>query len=244
MKNRILNFNGINFYEGDYNLIINKLNTNKGYLVIPAASSLSSINKNKVYKNALKNSTVAIFDSGFFCFCLILLKFKIFKKFSGYKFIKNFLNDKKNKKKKILSLDPSIKESRLNYSLLKYKKFKFVKNYVCPIYNPYKTEDINLINLIKKYRPEIILINIAGGVQEPLALYIKKKINFKTLSICSGAAISFMTGAQAPINDTIDNFYLGWFFRLLYNPSSIIRVFSSFRLFQIIFNSKLKIRYT
>jgi len=101
-----------------------------------------------------------------------------------------------------------------------------------------------LINLIKKYRPEIILINIAGGVQEPLAFYIKKKINFKTLSICSGAAISFMTGVQAPINDTIDNFYLGWFFRLLYNPSSIIRVFSSFRLFQIIFNSKLKIRYT
>jgi UDP-N-acetyl-D-mannosaminuronic acid transferase (WecB/TagA/CpsF family) len=243
MKNRILDFKGINFYDADYNFVIKKIITNKGYLVIPAASSLSSIVRMPIYKKALKNSEVAIFDSGFFCFCLMFLKFKIFKKFSGYKFMKYFLLDKKMKKKKILSLDPTLKDSELNYSYLKSRKFKFVKNYTCPMYNPYRIEDKQLINLIKKYKPNIILINIAGGVQEPLAMYIENKLNFRITSICSGAAISFFTGTQAPINDIIDNLYLGWFARLLYKPQSIIRIISSLSLFKIVHIYKVKIKY-
>ena len=39
---------------------------NGGYLVAPAASALAKIKKNKLYHNALINSKIAIFDSGFF----------------------------------------------------------------------------------------------------------------------------------------------------------------------------------
>ena len=51
-----------------------------------------------------------------------------------------------------------------------------------------------------------------------MGLYLKKKLNFKTTILCTGGAISFFTGDQAPINNFIDRFYLGWLIRLIFNP--------------------------
>lgn len=85
MKNkepiRILDFFGITFYEIDYYKIIKILKKSKGYLVAPAASALSQIKNNEVFHISLKKSRIAIFDSGFFCICLILLKGVSFKSF-------------------------------------------------------------------------------------------------------------------------------------------------------------------
>jgi len=242
MNNKFLIFNKIKFLDANYDFFIKSLKKDGGYLVMPAASSLSEINNNIIYKKALTESTFAIFDSGFFCFCLLVLKFKKFRKFSGYKFIKSFLNDNKNKNSKILLLDPNQIESRKNYLLMKKKKFKYIKNYLCPIYNSANIEDKKLITLINKYKPNFIIINIAGGIQEPLALYIKKNTHFKLISICSGAAIAFLTGAQAPINDLIDKYYLGWLFRIICRPQNILRVIFSLRLIFIVLKSKITIQ--
>src|SRR5210317_1702907 len=80
--------------------------------------------------------------------------------------------------------------------------------------------DLNskLLKKISESKPNFILINLAGGIQEVLGLYLKKNLKFKTSIICTGGAISFFTGDQAPINDLIDKFYLGWLVRLVFNP--------------------------
>jgi UDP-N-acetyl-D-mannosaminuronic acid transferase (WecB/TagA/CpsF family) len=245
MNVRILNFKGIKFYEADYNYIINGLKKKGGYLVIPAASAMVEAIKNKKKFNALKKSTYAIFDSGFFCFCLSLTKFEYFKKFSGYKFLKSFINDNKNKNKKILSLDSSIIDLELNQKFLTKKGFKLIKNYLCPFYSKNKIIDKKLIKIINRYKPEFIISNIGGGTQESLALYILSKINFKSSIICSGAALAFLTGAQAPITDIIDKLYLGWLTRLAYNPRLyFFRIMKSFGLFKIVLFTKIKILNT
>jgi N-acetylglucosaminyldiphosphoundecaprenol N-acetyl-beta-D-mannosaminyltransferase len=241
MKIKILKFFGIKFYDIDYKTCLDLLNAKKGYIVMPAASSLSQINNNIIYRKSLQQSTVAIFDSGFFCLCLTFIKFLKFRKFSGYKFLNFFLNDENLKKKKILSLDPSEIDMKLNKYYIKSKKFKLLRNYICPIYNKKKIVDINLLNLINKYKPDYVIINIAGEVQEPLALYIKNNSSCRPVSICTGAAISFFTGSQAKVTDFIDNFYLGWFARILHNPKYIIRIFQSIKLIRIIFFSKVKV---
>jgi len=231
MTSKILKFKGINFIDSNYNYLIDFLIKKKGYLVAPAASSLAQLNNNIIYRKSLQQSTVAIFDSGFFCLCLLLIKFFKFRKFSGYKFLKFFLNDKNLKKKKILSLDPSENDMKLNNYYIKSKKFKLLRNYICPIYNKKKIVDINLLNLINKYKPDFVIINIAGEVQEPLALYIKNNSSCRSVSICTGAAISFFTGSQAKITDFVDTIYLGWF----------IRIFKATKLIMIIFFSKIKV---
>lgn len=242
MNERILIFRKIKFYDVSYGFVIKHLKKSGGYLVMPAASSLSQIDKNHNYTTSLKKSAFAIFDSGFFCFCLIILKLKKFNKFSGYKFVKNFLEDNSNKNDKILLLDPDRFESKKNYLLMKKHKFKYIKQYVCPIYNRTNFKDKKLLILIKKYKPKMILINIAGGVQEPLALFIKKNIRFKICTICSGAAIAFFTGVQAPINYLIDKYYLGWLLRIIYNPKNFIRIIFSLRLLYIVLKTKVVVK--
>lgn len=232
MKQKFFYFQNIRFFYNNYREIISIIDKNGGYLVAPAASALSEINRNKIYYNSLLKSNVAILDSGFFCI-LVRLFYKIkISKFSGYKFLKLLLNDKKIKKKKILLINPSKIDTELNENLLKKFNFKNYKSYEAPNFNLKKNiKDEKLLKIIRKIKPNYILINIGGLKQEPLALYIKENINFKISIFCTGAAIAFLTKKQAPINDIIDKFYLGWAIRLLFNPlSTYKRFFKSFLL--------------
>ena len=74
MINKILTFKKIKFYDFPYQKVKKMLFQKKGYLVIPAASSLVQIKRNNKYFQALKKSTIAIFDSGYFCLCLFFLR--------------------------------------------------------------------------------------------------------------------------------------------------------------------------
>lgn len=240
---KILNFLGIKFYDADYQNILDILLKGRKYLVIPAAYALVRSYYFKKELKALQKSSVAIFDSGFFCFCLFLFKNIRVSKFSGYKFLNIFLNDKRIKSKKILSLDPSIEDLKHNKKYLQLKKFKFVKNYLCPIYSEKLIQDKKLIKIINKYKPEFIISNIAGGKQESLAYYIIRNTSVHTSVICSGAAIAFLTGRQAPINNIIDNSYLGWLVRLIFNPNLYYnRIIKSFELASIVYKNKVHLK--
>ena len=95
---------------------------------------------------------------------------------------------------------------------------KKIYNYLAPNYKIKNLSDEKLLNQIRKIRPDFILTNIGGGRQEILGLYLKSNLKIKTTILCTGAAISFFTKDQAPINSFIDKFYLGWFVRLMFNP--------------------------
>ena len=99
-----------------------------------------------------------------------------------------------------------------------------------------------LLNIIKKIKPDYILLNIGGGTQEILGLYLKNNIHFKCTIICSGAAISFFTGDQAPMNVFFDKIYLGWLIRIIFNPRVFLpRYLKSIKLINIVLNNNIKI---
>ena len=72
MKNNIIIYKGIKFYNYSFTKIVSKIDKG-GYLVAPAASALSSITDNREYYESLKKSDIAIFDSGFFCILLRII---------------------------------------------------------------------------------------------------------------------------------------------------------------------------
>ena len=220
MNDHIIIFKEIKFYNMNFDDLLSVINEG-GYLVAPAASALTNIDNDKNYHNALIKSDIAIFDSGFFCILLRIFKNKKVKKTSGYLFLKKFLNINFDKETMILSIDPNEEESKANIEYFKNKNVQNFKNYVAPYYND-NIEDQNLLDVIKKNNPRYIIINLGGGIQEPLALYIKNNINFKCSILCTGAAISFLTKKQAPINDIVDKLYLGWLWRTLYNPRKFL----------------------
>ena len=226
-------FKEIKFYSGDYDQI--KYEFDKGgVLVAPAASALANIDTDKQYYSSLKNSKIAILDSGFFCILIRIFRFQKVKKLSGFLFLKTFLDNFKNHQK-ILFIDPSRKSNILNIKFLKSKKIINFKTYIAPNYNK-KFFDLKLLNLINNYKPKYIVINIGGGSQEPLAIYINKNIKYNASIMCTGAALAFMTGEQAPINKFIDKIYLGWLTRIIWNPKLYLgRILKSFKIIKFFF---------
>lgn len=229
-----------NLNHNDFNKIINK----KGYFTFPSGPGLASINSSKDYLFSLQKSDLVFFDSGFFVILLKILKGINVNKFSGYKFIELFLKYlKKNNKKIILSIDPNKNFSNSNKNYLKKIGVKNIINFVAPKYNQKKIRDAKLVQLANKIKPHFILNNIGGGTQEILGLYLKKNIKFKTTILCTGGAISFFTGDQAPINSLIDRLYLGWLVRLIFNPFIFFkRYLVALRLIPLVLFNKVEIK--
>ena len=231
----------ISFKDHEFKNIINKM----GLFLFPAAPALASIEDKKRYFISLKKADFVFLDSSFFVILLRIFKNLKVIRFSGYKFLKLFFSYlKKNKKTSIFLIDPDINKSKNNYKFIKKigLKQKNINSYIAPFYNFKSIKDKNLLIKIKKYKPNIILINIGGGTQEILGLYLKNNINHKCKIICTGAAISFFTKDQFPINDFIDQYYLGWFVRSIYSPFTFPkRLFYALKLVKIVLKSKITI---
>ena len=211
-------FKKIKFYNIDFR-DFKKYIIKKGLFVFPAGPALVNIEKSNKYYESIKKADYVFFDSGFFVLLLKIFKNINVDKFSGYKFL-NFFFDylKENRDKTVFCIDPNRKFSQSNKIFLKKLGIKKVHSYLAPRYNPSNLSDKKLLTLLRKKKPSFILTNIGGGTQEILGLYLKKKLKFKTTILCTGGAISFFTGDQAPINNFIDKFYLGWLMRLIFNP--------------------------
>ena len=232
-----ISFNNLNYKNFDKFII------KKGLFVFPAGPALVNIEKSKKYYESIKKADLVFFDSGFFVLLLKIFKNIGVDKFSGYKFLRLFFDYlKKNKNKKVFCIDPNLKFSKSNKIFLKNLGLKKIYNYLAPKYQAKSLSDKKLLKKIKKIKPDFIMTNIGGGTQEILGLYLKKNLKFKTTILCTGAAISFFTKDQAPINSLIDRLYLGWFIRLIFNPFVFTeRYLYSLRLIPMLISSKIKI---
>jgi N-acetylglucosaminyldiphosphoundecaprenol N-acetyl-beta-D-mannosaminyltransferase len=239
-----IKFKGIifkNFQDKNFKKIIKK----KGLFLFPSGPGLSSIEKEIPYLKALKNADYNFFDSGYFVLLLKYFKKIDVNKFSGYLFIKLFLEYiKKNNNKKLFLVDPNIRLSVSNTKL--FNKLgvskKNINNYIAPHYDSKSISDKRLLNIVKNIKPDYILLNIGGGTQEILGLYLKDNINFKCTIMCTGAAISFFTGDQAPINVFFDKIYLGWLIRIIFNPIVFLpRYLKTLKLINIVLNNNIKV---
>ena len=229
-------FNNIN--HKDFSKIISK----NGLYTFPSGPGIASINSNKKYYNSLKKSDLVFFDSGFFVLLLKIFKNINVQKFSGFKFLGMFFDYiKKNNNKKIFCIDPNINYSRSNKKYVKGLGIKKLYNYIAPKYKTKNLHDVYLLKILKKFKPDYIIVNIGGGIQEILGLYIKENYKKKTSILCTGAAISFYTKDQAPINIFIDKYYLGWLVRLIFNPAIFFKKYIiGLKLIPMVFFDKIK----
>ena len=235
-------FKKITFNNLDYKKF-NKIISKKGFFVFPAGPALATIQNSNIYHKAIQKADLVFFDSGFFVLLLKIFKNIDVDKFSGFKFLNLFFAYlKKNKKTSVLCIDPNSKFSKSNKSYFKKLGIKKTYNFLAPKYDPNNLSDKKLLKLINKIKPNFILTNIGGGTQEVLGLYLKKNLKFRTTILCTGGAISFFTGDQAPINTFVDKFYLGWLVRLIFNPITFLkRYIIGLKLIPMVIFSKIKI---
>lgn len=79
--------------------------------------------------------------------------------------------------------------------------------------------DPALVALLEAKRPEVVVLNVGGGTQEPLGWHLRQALSYRPTILCTGAAIAFLTGQQAAIPVWADYLYLGWLLRILSSPS-------------------------
>ncbi|MEA3438521.1 MAG: WecB/TagA/CpsF family glycosyltransferase, partial [Thermodesulfobacteriota bacterium] len=97
-----------------------------------------------------------------------------------------------------------------------------------------------LLDIIKKKKPQYIVINLGGGVQERLGLYLKNHLSYSPGIICTGAAIAFLTGRQANIPNFAEKLHLAWLYRCFENPKKFFpRYLKGFLLLPLLLKEKI-----
>ena len=238
---KLIEFFTIKFHNFSFYEIQAKFNE-KCLICAPSGPGLSDLENDIEYKNALIDSDVNIFDSGIFVIFLRLVKIKV-NKYSGYLFLKDIINYMVNKKiNNYLFIDPSIEESKKNKEYMTVLIPSNIKAYIAPFYKK-NTDDYKLLHIIKTKKPRVIVINLGGGIQERLGAFIKKNIDYPAIIVCTGAAVSFLTKTQAPINNFVDKYFMGWLWRCFYNPKFFVpRYFKAIRFIPFFFCNKKTIK--
>lgn len=238
-----INILEINFFNGEIKTIFNFLNKNGGLMTVPAAPALVTINDDLNYLIALQKSDIVIPDSGYMVLIWNLISKHKLNKISGLAFINFFIKQSATiNNGGLFLINPSLQDGDSNVSYLKQQGIHLTteNSYLAPFYNGIIEDDV-LIKILEKQKPKWILINIGGGTQEKLGLYIKENISYKPSIVCTGAAIAFKTGRQAKIPNWMDKLYLGWLSRCISNPKMYIpRYLKGFKLIIHILKFKLK----
>ena len=198
----------------------------------PAAPGLAhNLNDDAFYRNALQSADVLLPDSGL----MVLLWNRILpdgalpiQRISGLEFLHQFLKSPITRKalEKSFWIMPNEQESILNQKWLENEigiKISSPNLYIAPHYSPTgPIEDNELVEKVNQSQPNIVLINIGGGIQERLGAYLRQQLSPTPAILCCGAAIAFLAGGQTSIPGWADKMKLGWFLRCLSKPGSYI----------------------
>lgn len=193
-----------------------------GLVVVPAAPALVEMPDDPDYCEALLQSDLAITDSGFMVLVWRFTGGKALTRVSGLEYLKILLERPQVRKPgAVLYIMPTKGSRDKCLAYLQSIGIKATEDdcYLAPMYPKGRINDPALIELIKRKRPDHIILGLGGGTQERLGLHIKQGLDYKPGIHCIGAAIGFLSGDQVPIPAWADWLFLGWAFRIASKPS-------------------------
>lgn len=228
---------GVTFFNGSPEEAVKKIKTG-GYVVVPAAPALVTMPHDSLYTKALVKSDMAIADSRYMTTLWLLFRGKRLRRISGLTFLMQFLKLPDLKMHGSLFLvNPNDEEAFANKSYLESQGIYISDgfSYIAPMYGR-DIKDQLLVNKLERLKPQYILLNIGGGQQEKLALYLIENLSYKPSIVCTGAAIAFLSGKQASIPTWVDRVGLGWLWRCFENPRKFVpRYLSALSLAKLMF---------
>jgi len=212
-----------------------------GLLVAPSGPGLAGdLVDSPIYRNALKEADLVLADSGLLCLWTKYFTKSSVRRISGLLFLKNLLDGNKWVQDKTLWVMPTAGESEASMQWLKDRFPEAPENravYLAPIYaKAGEISDDELLAKIEKSKPKYVFIQLGGGTQERLGLFLKQKLSYKPAIICTGAALAFLSGQQAKIPMWADHLFIGWFLRCFNQPKTFIpRYLKAFKLIYLLF---------
>jgi UDP-N-acetyl-D-mannosaminuronic acid transferase (WecB/TagA/CpsF family) len=224
-----------------------QLSLRGGLVVVPAAPPLAQdLLSSPAYRNALLRGDFVLPDSGAMVLGWNLrsgfARSRRMARLSGLKFLIALLEEMRRRPDlSSFWVMPSAEDLETNLRWLRTHGFPSLNAehcYVAPTYSGRvngRVEDTHLLERLEASRPDIVVINLGGGTQELLGVYLKESLSYSPTIVCTGAAIAFLTGRQARIPHWADRLYLGWAFRIAREPGKFgPRYLGAFRLFLLL----------
>ena len=235
-KERVL---GIDFFNGTCQAACEQAEQG-GLVLAPSGPGLAGdLTRSAIYREAVQEADLVLADSGLLCLWAKYLSGKKIQRVSGLLFLQNLLERKKWVRSSSLWVMPDQKQSDANVRWMRKAYAGELSNcevYISPMYPANgRIIDQDLLRKIEEVRPRYIFIQIGGGTQERLGLYLKKNLSFSPVILCTGAALAFLSGQQVKIPRWADYFFLGWLLRCIYNPAVFVpRYLKAFKLIYLL----------
>lgn len=226
---------GVSFYNGNLSDAC-KMAKKGGLITAPSGPGLAQdLTGCAEYRRALELSDLVLADSGLLCLWKKWIEKKPLARISGLLFLQGILSSIDWKKKDMFWVMPDEDQAEANRGWITKTYGVDLSNssiYIAPQYmKKGRVSDPSLLAHIEDKRPNSVFIQVGGGVQERLGLFLKENLSYTPSIFCTGAALAFLSGKQASIPRWADSFYLGWFLRCLHRPRIFIpRYLKAFRL--------------
>jgi N-acetylglucosaminyldiphosphoundecaprenol N-acetyl-beta-D-mannosaminyltransferase len=211
----------LNFYQQSFETLLKDL-AMPCLVMAPATAALIHIHNNPAYYQALSRADILLPDGGLMMLLWNSTHIQWGKRLSGYKCMQAYFKVLTfEASKAVFYILPSEFEKQLCIKWLDQNHFCSMPDrlYVAPHYNKCAVEDPSLVSILNQAQPSAIIIALGGGTQELLGAYLTDTIQTKATILCTGAALSFLTGGQKRIPNWVDTLYLGWLWRCLCKPS-------------------------
>ena len=229
---------GVDFFSESFSELISKAQRG-GLVLAPSGPGMASDLPNcEFYRKALDKADLILPDSGLMCLWQNLFTNNKVIRISGLRFLETFLNEFKFFESSFWVM-PDSAQSKKNISWIKKAYGYEVKQnqvYIAPIYSKVgHLTDTALLSKLQVLNPSTVFIQLGGGVQERLGLFLKENLKVDSTILCTGAALAFLSREQAPIPKWVDKYYLGWLMRCIFNPKVFFpRYMKAFRLIYLL----------
>ena len=225
---------GVNFFVGPLNEAVARIPTG-GLFVAPSGPGLAvDLVRSPVYRAAVQTADLALTDSGWLILLWRLFTGERLPRHSGLKFLREIVEGPLLKEPgAAFWVMPSVSDRQLAGRWLASKGVPIDSSdfYVAPAYREGAIVDAELVSRLNAQRPRVVILAIGGGVQERLGHALRQTLTYRPAILCLGAAIAFLSGAQANIPPWADRMFIGWLLRIAYSPRRFLpRYVSAIRL--------------
>lgn len=217
---------GLPFFVGPLEEAIDA--SRRGALIVaPSGPNLSGeLHSVPAYRDAVRSADIILTDSAVMVSVYNRASGSRIPRHSGLKFLEALLDEPSLRRASgVFWVMPTAEEGEKIGRWLESRGFPVSASntYVAPHYPPGPITDESLLAGIERSRPEVVVINLAGGKQEILGAWLKSQLGERSPGIvCTGAAIAFLAGTQARIPRWADRIGVGWLMRCIYEPRKFV----------------------
>lgn len=215
---------GLSFFTGTAAQAVEHHAKHGGYLVIPAAPALLKLNYDEEYRRAMQEADMALADSELLVLLWRMVGGRRLGKISGITYFKHlFEHGGIQAGQSTLWLFGSVSAKEKAALWLADRGLRLQEKDSIVVATPSSSaQDYAILVKIEEEKPKHIVIAVAGGGQEKLALYLRDYLLYRPSIHCIGAALDFLSGEEKAIPDWAERSHVGWLARLFAQPRMVL----------------------